>query len=154
MYTCIHTHIAVSLSILSLYIHRFSPLLLPIYILSLYVHILSHFSLSLYRFSPLLLPIEILSIYVYICRCMYMYVRRYPWVGLPYSICCVLQCVADCCSVLQCVADCCSVFWWPRCLFAKAPVYYRHSPFQIGWPKILRFFRKTFNLVPGEPGFS
>jgi len=29
-----------------------------------------------------------------------------------------------------------------------------YSRFQIWWPKILRLFLKTFNLVPGEPGFS
>jgi len=29
-----------------------------------------------------------------------------------------------------------------------------HSRVQIGWQKILRLFLKTFNLVPGEPGFS
>ena len=28
---------------------------------------------------------------------------RYPRVRLPYSICSVLQCVAECCRVLQCV---------------------------------------------------
>ena len=99
---------------------------------SLYLSIDFSPCFSLYRFS--------LYMYIYldVCTCLYC---RYPWVELPYSICCVLQCVPDCYSV----------FWWHWCLFAKTPEYYR---LQIGWPKILRFFLQTFNLVPGEQGFS
>jgi len=29
-----------------------------------------------------------------------------------------------------------------------------YSPLHIGWHRILRIFLKTFNLVPGVPGFS
>jgi len=60
------------------------------------------------------------------------------------------QCVAVCCSVLQCVAV----------SLANLKSHVSHdsseneSQLKIKWHRILRLFLKTFNSVPGVPGFS
>jgi len=75
--------------------------------------------------------------------------------------CNTLQHTATHCNTLQHTATHCntpqrnvtiSVFWHATFDFTCTVAMY--SQLQIGWHSILRLFLKTFNLVPGVPGFS
>jgi len=72
-----------------------------------------------------------------------------------------LQHTATHCNTLQHTATHCntpqrnvtiSVFWHATFDFTCTVAMY--SQLQIGWHRFLRLFLKTFNLVPGVPGFS